>query len=234
MAEKFVVFEDAAKELQKSPDELKALVDEGKIRSFMDGGKMKFRRKDLDDLKASLGITTEEEELSLAPPEELPEVPPMPAEEPEAAAPEEAPEVPPPAPADEDEFTIEPLDEGEARMTPGTGGKKGEAAPKAAPAKGGKAAKAEAGTEDEVASLSDFEISEDVEEKGQELGEEEAELLSVQAPAFRSFEETEAPSPLLTVVLVASTFVLAFAAIVIMSFAWDVNISSLTSLWPAQ
>jgi len=234
MAEKFVVFEDAAKELQKSPDELKALVDEGKIRSFMDGGKMKFRRGDLDNLKASLGISTEEEELSLAPPEEMAEVPPMPAEEEAAAAPpEEAPEVPPPAPA-EDEFTIEPLDEGEARLTPGSGSKKAEAAPKAASAKAAKAAPAEGGKEDEVASLSDFEISEEVEEKGQELGEEEAELLSVQAPAFRSFEETEAPSPLMTVVLVASIVVVVFAAVVVMSFAWDVNISGLTSLWPAQ
>ena len=106
MAEKFVTFDEAAKELKKTPDELKALVDEGKIRSFMDGGKMKFRRKDFDDLKASLGIVSEDDDLSLAPPDEVPAVPPMATEgvPPAPAAPKKAASL-------EDEFTIEPIDE---------------------------------------------------------------------------------------------------------------------------
>ena len=84
-----------------------------------------------------------------------------------------------------------------------------------------------------MASLSDFEIGEDVEEKGQEIGDEEAELLSVQAPAgsFRSFDEPQQPNVLLTVVLVASVVVIAFTAVTIMSFAWGVDIESLSSLW---
>ena len=73
MAEKFVQFDEAAKELNASPDELKQLIEGGKIRSFMDGGKIKVRRKDLDDLKSSMGITADEEDLMLAPPEDLPE-----------------------------------------------------------------------------------------------------------------------------------------------------------------
>lgn len=219
MAEKFVTFDEAAKELKKTPDELKALVDEGKIRSFMDGGKMKFRRKDFDDLKASLGIVSEDDDLSLAPPDEVPAVPPMATEgvPPAPAAPKKAASL-------EDEFTIEPIDEDASPMA--ASGKKAPAPPKAA-------AKPAGGEEDEVASLSDFEISEDVEEKGQEIGDEEAELLSVQAPAgsFRSFDEPQQPNVLLTVVLVASVVVIAFTAVTIMSFAWGVDIESLSSLW---
>jgi excisionase family DNA binding protein len=221
MAEKFVTFEEAGKELKKSADELKALVDAGKIRSFMDGGKMKFRRKDLDDLKASLGIASEEDELALAPPDEVPQVPPMPAAEAEPAA------APAPKKSPLDEFTIEPLDEEPATLAPRT-------APKAGEAKAAKPAAKPSTSEEEVASLSDFEITEDVEEKGKEIGEEEAELLSVQAPpgSFRTFEEPQQPDTVLTVVLVASVVITAFAAVLVMSSAWGVDIKSLSGLWP--
>jgi excisionase family DNA binding protein len=222
MAEKFVTFDDASKELKKSADELKALVDEGKIRSFMDGGKMKFRRKDLDDLKAALGIVAEDEDLALAPPDEVPQVPPMPTQ---AVAP--APASAGKKPSLEDEFTIEPLDDEPLAAQ----AKKSEAGP----AKAAKPAAAKPSTsEDEVASLSDFEISEDVEDKGKEIGEEEAELLSVQGPAgsFRTFEEPQQPDTMLTVVLVASIAVIAFAAVLVMSSAWGVDIKSLSGLWP--
>ena len=180
MAEKFVSFEDAAKELKKTPDELKGLVDEGKIRSFMDAGKMKFRRKDLDDLKTSLGIVLgEDEELALAPPDEVPEMPPMPATEGEEAPPR------PRRPVLEEEFGIEPIDD--------------EPAPARwqAPAKRPRSARRgrSGGEEEEVASLSDFEIGEDAEEKGRgdRRGRGRASF-GAGPPAFRSSRSRSGPT----------------------------------------
>lgn len=205
MAEKFILFEDAAGQLNLSVDDLKQMVDEGKIRSFMDGGKMKFRESDLAALKESLGIGgAEEEELTLAPPEDVADVPPV----------EAADDVPPPPPA-EDEFSIEPLDDEESAVPPPP-----------------PSAMADEEEEEEVASLSDFEISADVEDEGEELGEDEAELLSVQTPGFRSYEEPQSADMLMTVVLAASVVIAAFAAVTIMGFAWGLRLESLSSLWP--
>ncbi len=145
----------------------------------------------------------EEEELSLAPPEDVPAVPPpgMGVEG-----------VPAPPAAQEDEFGIEPLEEEAPRPTY----QKGAPKPPAAPA-----------GEEEVASLSDFEISGEVEEEGEELGAEEAELLSVQGPAFRQVEEPQGASVLMTVVLAASAIVIAFAAVLFVSFALGGDVAGL-------
>ena len=53
----------------------------------MDSGVVKFRRKDIDEMKASLGIAEAQEEITLAPPDEIPKVP--------AEEMPEIPEVPP-------------------------------------------------------------------------------------------------------------------------------------------
>ena len=98
MANGYVLFDDALAELSMSEEELKGLMEGGKLRHFMDAGKIKFRREDLDELKASRGIAEEtpEEEITLAPPEdtlEEPEIPPLEGEE-----------VPPPPPAEDEGF----------------------------------------------------------------------------------------------------------------------------------
>jgi len=203
MADKFVPFDDAVKELKISADDVKKLMEEGKIRSFMDGGKVKFRRKDLDDLKTSLGITSEEEELTLAPPEQVPPVQRLETEG-------EAPPPPPGAPSAEEEFTIEPLEEG-----PQTFATPASAAAAAAAAKAEAASGAKGG--EEVKSLSEFEITSEVEEKGEEVGEEEAELLSVQA-GLRSFEEPAEANVGMSVLLIVSIVLVAFTAIALISF----------------
>jgi excisionase family DNA binding protein len=201
MANGYVVLGDAARELKMSEEELKKLMEEGKIRHFMDGGKIKFRRKDLDDLKASLGIAQpEESELTLAPPEELP---PLPAAE----------EIPPP-PAEEADIEIEPLEE-ISRLSA--------AAPPAAPP-------GEEPPAEEIASLSEFEIGEEVEEEGEEISEEEAQLLSMETPGFRTYQEPEAASVGMTVVLVAAIVVIAFGAVTLLSFVMGYNpLSGLTN-----
>ncbi|MHC4712394.1 MAG: MerR family transcriptional regulator [Planctomycetota bacterium] len=199
MADGYVLFEEALTELNMSDEELKTLMDEGKIRHFMDGGKVKFRRKDIDELKASLGIAEEtaEEEISLAPPEEPSDVPSVEAEE-----------VPPPPPPveEEEEFGIEPLDE---------------AVPAAAPIEPMEATAAEEVEpegEEEIASLSEFEIGEGIEEGGDELTDEEAELLSIEAPGFRSYEEPQVASVGMTVLLIISIVLVVVGAVSLFSF----------------
>ncbi len=209
MAEKFVPFDDAAKELQMSADELKGLMDEGKIRHFMDGGKIKFRRGDLDELKSSLGIQNAEEEISLAPPENVLDLPSFDAEADE--------ELPPPPPAAEEDFSIEPLDDAPAHAPAGPKG-----APKAAE------------KEEEIASLSDFEITGDVEEEGQELSGDEAELLAIQSP-IRGYDEPKAANVGMSVLLIVAVIVLAFGAAVLLSFPAEMNpFKSLTDLFAAK
>jgi len=196
MPEGYVVFQEVLTELGMTEDQLKKLMDEGKIRHFMDGGKVKFRRKDVDELKASLGIAekpVEEDEISLAPPDELPEVPPV--EEMEAP--------PPPPPMEEEELGIEPLDE---------------SIPTAAPVEPMGAEEERGEGEEEIASLSAFEIGEGVEEEGEELSEEEAQLLSVEAPGFRALEEPQAVSVGMTVVLVIAIVFVAVGAVSLFSF----------------
>ena len=50
--EDFVSFEKALRDLKMQSEELKKLVSEGEIRAFRDGESMKFRREDLDALRA--------------------------------------------------------------------------------------------------------------------------------------------------------------------------------------
>lgn len=207
MAE-YVKFDDAVQELKMSAEELKALMDEGKIRHFMDGGAIKFRRQDIDTLKESLGIAAPqgEDDLTLAPPDDLPDVPRV----------EE--DVPPPPPPAEEDFSIAPLDEEEAS----------EGAPPQAAAPG-----EEAEDEgEEIASLSEFEIGEDIEEEGEELSDEEAQLLSVETPGFRSLEEPQTASVGMTVLLVITTVLLAFGIVTLLSFVTGINpLKSLTDMF---
>lgn len=199
MANGYVVFDDAAGELNMSEGELKALMEEGKIRHFMDAGQVKFRRQDLDELKASLGIADEEQELTLAPPEDVGEA--------EVAEGEVLP--PPPVEAGADEFGVAPLAEEEA------------AAAEEAPAE-----------EEEIASLSEFEIGADVEDEGEDISGEEAELLSVGTPGFRTYEEPQGSSVGVTVLLVASIALVAFGAVTLFSFLMGHNpIPSLTNIF---
>jgi hypothetical protein len=206
MAETYVLFQDVLKELGMTEAQLKKLVEDGKIRHFMDSGKVKFRRKDVDELKASLGIaekSPEEEEISLAPPDELPEAPT--AEEPEAPPP------PPPTETEEEaELLIEPLDENIPTAAP-IEGMAGEEELTAAP------------EEEEIGSLSAFEIGEGVEEEGEELSEEEAQLLSVEAPGFRALEEPQTASVGMTVVLVIAIVFIAVGAVSLFSFIGGYN-----------
>lgn len=214
MAEKFVIFEDAAKELRMSADGLKKLMDEGKIRHFMDSGKIKFRQKDIDDLKASLGIKDAEDELSLAPPDEMPPIP-QPQAETEA--------VPAPPAYKEDEFSIEPIDDS---ITPSTAAavlstKKSE--PRAAAPVAEK-------KEEEVASLSDFEVD-SAEDQGAEISGEEAEILAMQG-SLRGKEDGAGAGVGMTVVLVVAVVVIGFGVMVLLSFPMDTNpFVSLTSLF---
>lgn len=210
MANGYVVFEDAAAELNMTEVELKELMNEGKIRHFMDGGKVKFRRNDLDELKATLGIAEEaEEELTLAPPEELPELPE-----------EEIGEVPEPPEAeaqfDEEDFGVAPLDEdgGPTAASVAAGGMSAFAR---------EAPEAEGADEDEIASLSEFEIGAEVEEEGEELSEEEAQLLSIETPGFRAYEEPETSSMGITVLLVATAVLVAFGVVTLLSFVMGYN-----------
>ena len=46
----FVSFEDAKERLGKSDQELQAMIDEGDLRVFRDGGELKFRQEDIDAL----------------------------------------------------------------------------------------------------------------------------------------------------------------------------------------
>lgn len=217
MANGYVVFEDAAAELNMTEDELKGLMDDGKLRHFMDGGKVKFRRKDLDELKATLGIaeeTAEEEELTLAPPEDLPELPEeevgeVPAPPPAAEAEEQAEVV-------EEEFGVAPLDEDGgptvAEVAAGSMGAVAQEAPEA-----------EGDVEEEIQSLSEFEIGAEVEEEGEELSEEEAQLLSIETPGFRAYEEPETASVGMTVLLVAAVVLVAFGVVTLLSFVMGYN-----------
>jgi hypothetical protein len=218
MADKFVLFDDAAKELKTSADGLKKLMEEGKIRHFMDSGKIKFRQKDVDDLKASLGIKNEEDELSLAPPEDMPPMPPVSA----------ADDVPAPPVAKDEEFSIEPLDEAPSPSTFGstTAKKKGEpaAAVKAA-------AQPAAPAEEEIASLSDLEASS---EEGQELTGEEAELLAMQG-GLRGMEEGKEGNVGMTVLLVVATVIVALSVALLLSFPLSHNpFKSLTDMFAIQ
>lgn len=52
-SEEFVSFEKALRDLKLQGDDLKKLVSEGSIRAFRDGQSMKFKREDLEALKAS-------------------------------------------------------------------------------------------------------------------------------------------------------------------------------------
>lgn len=52
-SEEFVSFEKALRDLKLQGDDLKKLVSEGSIRAFRDGASMKFKREDLEALKAS-------------------------------------------------------------------------------------------------------------------------------------------------------------------------------------
>ena len=74
------------------------------------------------------------------------------------------------------------------------------------------------GAEEEIASLSAFEIGEGLEEEGEELSEEEAQLLSVEAPGFRALEEPQAASVGMTVVLVIAIVFVAVGAVSLFSF----------------
>lgn len=221
MANGYVVFEDAAAELNMTEDELKKLMDEGKLRHFMDGGKVKFRRKDLDELKATLGIaeeTAEEEELTLAPPEDLPELPEeevgeVPAPPPAAEAEEQAEVV-------EEEFGVAPLDEdGGPTVAEVAAGSIGAFAQEAPEAEG----EVEGEVEEEIQSLSEFEIGAEVEEEGEELSEEEAQLLSIETPGFRAYEEPETASVGMTVLLVAAVVLVAFGVVTLLSFVMGYN-----------
>ncbi len=206
MANGYVLFDDALAELSMSEEELKGLMEGGKLRHFMDAGKIKFRREDLDELKASRGIAEEtpEEEITLAPPEdtlEEPEIPPLEGEE-----------VPPPPPAEDEGFAVAPMLEGEEPAAdemeplPDLGEEIGEVE-----------------EEEEFASLSEFEIGADVEEEGEELSEEEAELLSVTTPGFRTFEEPEDSNVGLTIALALCAALIALGFVSLFSFVMGVN-----------
>lgn len=200
MANGYIVLEDAAKELAISEEELKRLMDDGTIRHFMDAGKIKFRRSDLDVLKTSLGIAEEEgADITLAPPDDLPELP-------------EAEEMPPPLPVEPaaEEITVEPLQEEDGVPT----------AVQAAIAASGER---EVAVEEEIASLSEFEIGEELEEEGEEISEEEAQLLSVETPGFRTYEEPQAASVGITVAMVVAIVLIAFGVVTLMSFVMGHN-----------
>jgi len=222
MAEKFILFDDAVRELGMSADELKGLMDEGKIRHFMDSGKIKFRQKDIDDLKASLGVTAPEEpELSLAPPEDA-------ARAPQAEGVED---VPPPPPAyKEEEFSIEPLDAGPTPATIGTAPPAGKK--RAAPEPAAEEMEPEKPKEEEVASLEDFAVSAD--EQGAELSGDEAEMLAMQG-SLRGYEEAGEGSVGMTVMLVVAVIVVALGFAMLLSFPLGINpFESLTSLFASQ
>ena len=86
--------------------------------------------------------------------------------------------------------------------------------------------------EEEIASLSDFEIGEDVEEEGEEISEEEAELISAETPGFRAYEEPVTASVGMTVLLILVAVVVAFGAMTLLFFAQGINpITSLTDMF---
>lgn len=205
MANGYVLFDDALAELSMSEEELKGLMEEGKLRHFMDAGKIKFRREDIDELKASRGIAEEtpEEEITLAPPEdtlEEPEIPPLEGEE-----------VPPPPPAQDEGLAVAAMLEEEEPA----------AEQEALPDLGEEIGEVE--EEEEFASLSEFEIDADLEEEGEELSEEEAELLSVTTPGFRTFEEPEASNVGMTVALALCAVFIALGFVSLFSFVMGTN-----------
>ena len=99
MPEEFMTFEEAREELGISEQELKAMMEEGKIRSFRDREQIKFRAKDIHELSGKEA------------PEEVTELEPVAAEEePAQKQGEEALEL---IFGEGEDFDISPLEEGE-------------------------------------------------------------------------------------------------------------------------
>jgi excisionase family DNA binding protein len=232
MAEEFMSFEEALSELGISEQELKKLVAEGKLRSFRDGAKIKFRKSDILKL-----FPKGEEEAPL----EEPAL--QPAEEGKKKEPGDTLES---IFGDAEDFDITPLEEDdlisdkeavktEAEAPPAK--KKGaeaeevesiieEAAEEGAPTLKEEAAAPateraeeieeieeieEAGPEEELAPI------EEIEEKGEELSAAEMKELG---PQVRIVTKPKGVSPFATVVLIIATVFLIYTTfMVVNSFA---------------
>ena len=85
MAGMFYSLEEAAEKLDKTPEELKQIVKEGKLREFRDGPNLLFKVEEVEALMSDM--VAEPEEIS----EPEPEAPPIETPSPESAEPEEIP-----------------------------------------------------------------------------------------------------------------------------------------------
>jgi len=65
----YYTLEEAARKLQLTPDEVKKLAEDKKVRTFRDRGTLRFRSQDIDELARSLGLGSEPElQLGEVPP----------------------------------------------------------------------------------------------------------------------------------------------------------------------
>jgi len=126
MAGMFYSLEEAAEKLNKTQEELKQIVKEGKLREFRDGPSLLFKVEEVEALMSDMSVTEPEEipEAELeAPPAEIPspEIPEPEMAEPEFSEPEmpeaDVPELEVPAPSPEEED----MDLDEILLAPETG-----------------------------------------------------------------------------------------------------------------
>ena len=126
MAGMFYSIDEAAEKLNKTKEELKQIVKEGKLREFRDGPSLLFKVEEVEALMSDMSVTEPEEipesELE-APPAEIPspEIPEPEMAEPEFSEPEmpeaDVPELEVPAPSPEEED----MDLDEILLAPETG-----------------------------------------------------------------------------------------------------------------
>jgi len=228
MPEEFMSFDEAREELGISEEELKAMIDEGKIRSFRDRDKIKFRAKDIHELSGK-EVPEEAGEAESGPAEEKAtqreeealesifgesadfDITPLEEDELLSGAEEEKPEEgkeSPPLAEEAPEEKIETLGE--------------EAVVEEAPSLKEEAAPAEAEPLEAIEEVEEIEPEpeeyapiEEIEEKGEELTAEEIRTL---APQKRVVPKEA--SPFVTAVLLITTAFLIFTAFVIVnSFA---------------
>src|SRR3954469_13055176 len=55
----YYTLEEAARKLQLTPDEVKKVAEDKKVRTFRDRGTLRFRSQDIDELARSLGLGSE-------------------------------------------------------------------------------------------------------------------------------------------------------------------------------
>jgi len=103
MSETYIPFEEALEHLGISGQELKKMIDEGKIRSFKDGSRIKFRLDDIEKLAGKKPAAEKGDETA----EEIEKVPESPGKPPASAGDEALESIF----GDTDDFDIAPLEE---------------------------------------------------------------------------------------------------------------------------